>query len=229
MDLSLPTIDQPNLSDRVYEILRGSILSKRFAPGERLDLPAIGEKLGISRTPLKEALLRLEIEGMVKIIPRSGTYVTDLDPQDIADSFDLRRVLENYAIERAVDRLSDGDVDELARMVERLGELASAEDRDAIYPDYLQLDHRFHRRIVLLAGNERLQKAHARENVHAQMGRVRYRDSERELDIAQNEHERIIAALAARDKEEAKAVMDTHLRRAKRSLMKDMDHSDEQA
>ena len=108
-------------------------------------------------------------------------------------------------------------------MVQELSDLTAVRDRDAIYPRYLSLDHQFHRQLVALAGNQRLCQIHDQENVHAQMARIRYRRSERELDVAQEEHERIMAALEARDVETAKAEMDAHLRRAKQSLLADIE------
>ena len=220
---SLPRIHARKISETAYEILRERVVSKQFVPGQRLDLDAIEGQLGISRTPLKEALLRLEMEGLVVVVPRSGTYVTDPSPEDIAESFDVRRVLEVYAVELVVQEASDEDISELRAIVQSLGELAAAEDRDAIYPRYLALDHQLHQQLVTLAGNQRLCQAYARENVHSQMARVRYRRSERELDLAQEEHQRLMAALETRDAEHAKAEMDVHLRRAKRSLLADME------
>jgi DNA-binding GntR family transcriptional regulator len=162
------------------------------------------------------------MEGLVTVVPRSGTYVTEVTAADIAESFDVRRVLEVYAIELAVPRMSAADLRRLRRMVEQLGDLAAAEDRDAIYPRYLALDHQLHQELLALSGNQRLVQAHKRENLHAQMARIRYRRSERELDIAQQEHERILSALEARDVKMARAEMDSHLRRAKQSLLNDM-------
>ena len=222
MDPSLPRIKTRKISETAYEILRERIVSKEFAPGQRLDLDAIGQKLGISRTPIKEALARLEMEGLVSIVPRSGTYVTNPDAGEIGESFDVRRALEVYAVELAVQRASDEAIEELGAIVRELGELAAEEDRDAIYPHYLALDHQFHRHLVALSGNQRLCKAHERENVHAQMARIRYRRSERELDLAQEEHERLMAAMKTRDVQTAKAEMGAHLVRAKRSLLADM-------
>jgi DNA-binding GntR family transcriptional regulator len=222
-DSSLPRISIHKVSEAAYEILREKVISKEFAPGQRLNLKAIGKQLGISRTPLKEALTRLEMEGLVTIVPRSGTYVTDPGPEEIAESFDVRRVLEVYAVELAVQRASDDDIKALRAIVQELGDLTATKDRDAIYPRYLTLDHQFHRQLVALSGNHRLYQAHDHENVHAQMARIRYRRSERELDVAQEEHGRIIAALEARDVETVKAEMDAHLRRAKRSLVADME------
>jgi len=222
-DLSLPRINAPKISDAAYDILREKVVSKEFAPGQRLDLDDIEQQLGISRTPLKEALVRLEMEGLIVIVPRSGTYVTDPAPKDIVESFGVRRALEVYAVELAVQHASDGEIAELRAIVEELGDLAAAEDRDAIYPRYLALDHQLHRQLVSLAGNDRLCRAHERENLHAQMARVRYRRSERELDVAQEEHIRIMGALEARDGEVARAEMDAHLKRAERSLLNDME------
>ena len=164
----------------------------------------------------------MEMEGLVKIFARSGTYVTDPDPAEIAESFDLRRVLEVYAVELAVQRIGDEDLRCLRAMVQELGDLTAAKDRDAIYPRYLALDHQLHQKLIDLAKNWRLRQAHDRENLHAQMARIRYMRSERELDAAQEEHERIMAALETRDVETAKAEMDTHLRRAAQSLLSDM-------
>jgi len=221
-EVSLPRINTRKISEAAYEIMRKKVVSKEFTPGERLDLDTIEKQLGISRTPLKEALVRLEMEGLVEIVPRSGTYVTDPDPGQIAESFDVRRVLEVHAIELAARRASEEDLRALRKMVEELRGLTARQDRDAIYPRYLILDHQFHKQIVALSGNRCLCRAHERENVHAQMARIRYQKSEEELDVAQEEHERIMAALEVKDVERAKAEMDAHLRRATRSLLADL-------
>lgn len=219
---SLPQIETRSMSEQAYEILRESIVSKAFSPGQRLDLNVIEEQLRISRTPLSMALARLEVEGLVEVVPRSGTYVTDPSPAEVAESFDVRKILELYAIELVVERARDSDLQELDTMTRELRRLAEAEDRDSIYPQYLELDHELHSRLVELAGNSRLLQSHARENVHAQMARIRYRSSERELTVAQDEHERLIAALLRRDAAGAKAEMGAHLERAKRSILSDI-------
>ena len=219
---TLPRINARTISEAAYEILREKIVSKEFLPGQRLDLEAIETQLGISRTPLKDALTRLEMEGLISIVPRSGTFVTDPGPVQIAESFDVRRMLEVYAVELAVQRATDEEIKDLRAIIQELGELTAVEDRDSIYPQYLALDHQFHHQLVALSGNQRLCKAHDRENLHSQMARIRYMRSEEELDLAQEEHERLMAALEARDVEASKAEMDAHLRRAMRSLLDDM-------
>jgi GntR family transcriptional regulator, rspAB operon transcriptional repressor len=219
---ALPRIDVPKVSEHAYQIMREKIVSKEFSPGQRLNLETIERQLGISRTPLKEAMGRLAIEGLVEIMPRSGTYVTNPSTDDIAESFDVRRILEVYAVELVAARGGEEELQALRALVDEMEVLTAAPDRDAIYPNYLSLDHQFHMQLASLSGNTRLLKTLDQENTHAQMARVRYRRSERELNIAQEEHERIMTALEARDMEAAGKAMDAHLQRAKRSILDDM-------
>jgi DNA-binding GntR family transcriptional regulator len=217
-----PRINTPKVSEMVYSILREKIISKEFAEGERLELDDICKHLGVSKTPIKEALSHLESEGLVRILPRSGTFVSNFSKTDIEDSFDVRRVLECFAVEIICNHASDQEIEMLDKMVENLGKLAKHPDIKEIYPDYLRLDHEFHRQVVLQTKNKRLQEAHERENLHAQMARIRYRSFERELDKAQNEHERMIMAIKERNVEKAVFEINSHLQRAKQSLLNDM-------
>ena len=217
-----PRINTPKVSEMVYSILREKIISKEFAEGERLELDGICKHLGVSKTPIKEALSHLESEGLVRILPRSGTFVSNFSENDVEDSFDVRRVLECFAVEIICKYSSDEEIETLEKMVEKLGKLANHPDIKEIYPDYLKLDHEFHRQMVLQTKNKRLQEAHERENLHAQMARIRYRSFERELDKAQNEHERMIEAIKERNVEKAVFEINSHLKRAKKSLLNDM-------
>lgn len=219
-------INIPKVSEMVYNILREKIISKEFAEGERLDIEDISKHLGVSKTPIKEALSHLESEGLVRILPRSGTFVSYFTVKDIEDSFDVRRVLECYAVEMICLSANEKEINILEKMVIELGDLAKQSDIKAIYPDYLNLDHEFHHQLVSLTKNKRLQEAHERENLHAQMARIRYRSFERELSKSQNEHERIILALKKRDLKNAVLEINSHLLRAKQSLLNDMVLSD---
>lgn len=217
-----PRINTPKISEVVYDILREKIVSHEIAQGERLDLYEIEKRLGVSRTPLKEALNRLEMEGLIQIFPRSGTYVTNANVEYIVESFDLRRVLELYAIELIGTSAKEEDLAHLKQIVDEMGVLAKHPEMELAYPSYLKLDHEFHHQLVAMTGNQRLRDAHERENLHAQMARIRYRSYERELDVAQEEHDQIMTALLARDPVAVTKILDAHLQRAKRSLLNDM-------
>lgn len=221
-DIFLPSIKNSSLGESAYQILREKIISRELAPGQRLNLGEISRQLNISKTPLKEALKHLEIEGLIAIEPRSGTYVTDPDPDEIAASFDLRRVLEVYAVELLAQNATSDDLRELQAISNELRQLVNAENRDVAYAHYLSLDHRFHRKLVALAQNPRLKEAHERENMHSQMARIRYRCPARDIDVPQKEHEHLIAALLDKDAEQAQTLISAHLTRAKQSLLEDM-------
>lgn len=171
IEQSFPRIDSPKISETVYNILREKIISKELAQGERLDLNEISKLLKVSKTPLKEALSRLEMEGLIYILPRSGTFVSNPSVDDIAESFDVRRILERYAVELIATNASDEDLSKLASIVTEMGKLAEQTPIELAYPRYLELDHEFHRQLVARSGNKRLREPHERENIHAQMAK----------------------------------------------------------
>ena len=222
-EITFPSITSQKISDSAYEILHEKIVSREFYPGQRLDLKLMQTEMGISTTPLKEALARLEMEGLVEIRPRSGTFVTDPSPEDISKSFDVRIAIEVFAIDQVVKQINDEDIQKLRLLIQELGELASAPDQASIYPQYLLLDHQFHKLLVAMTNNERLALIHQRENLHAQMARIRYHRSERELQVAQHEHEQLIRAIEAQDIRAAQELMKSHLERAKLSVLADIE------
>jgi len=213
------------MSQEVYDILKEKILSKYFAPGQRLNLAEIEQQMGVSRTPLKEALNRLALEGLVEIKPRKGTFVTDPSPTEIAEAFDVRRVLEVYAVELAAKRVTESQLQQLRDKVKKLRSLTEVEDWTQIYQEYVAIDHEFHRLIVEFAGNKRLKELWEQVNTHVQMARARYRSAERELDQAQREHEEIMKAFEARNIDALREAMSYHIERAKQSLLRDLEES----
>jgi GntR family transcriptional regulator, rspAB operon transcriptional repressor len=222
---SFPQIHYPKISEVSYDLIKEKITSKEFAPGTRLNLDAIEKQLGISRTPLKQALDRLALEGLVEILPRSGTFVSNPSPEEISESFEVRCALEIYAVGLAAQWIRAEELENLKALLKQLQELFAEQDLNDFYPRYVETDHLFHHQIIVIARNKRLLQAFEHENVHAQMARIRYRHPEGELELVQEEHERILAALAARDTGAARLAMEAHLQRARRSLMKDI-HKD---
>jgi DNA-binding GntR family transcriptional regulator len=221
----LPNLSRPNISDEVYRILKQQILSRAFAPGQRLDLNEIGKKMGISRTPLKVGLSRLVADGLVEIVPRSGTYVADLNIQDIEELFDLRRVLEVYAAESAVENATEDTMREARTIVEKLRALVASGDWKNIYPQHIDLDHDLHRLIIESTGKRHLKQLWEQVNVHVQIARVRYRSTEKTLDVSMEEHEQIVSALEARDASALRTALDRHIARGRQTLRADWESS----
>jgi DNA-binding GntR family transcriptional regulator len=218
----LPTLKRSNMSTEVYNVLRKAIISKRFRPGSRLDLRSIAEQVGVSHYPLKEAVNRLALEGLVEVKPRVGTFVTDPSLTELADSFDVRRVLETRAIELAVERMTESELDEIRGLITKLRALVAVEDLGSVYHKYMDMDHELHRRIVECSRNKRLAQILELVNLHVQMARARYGGRNAEIESAQQEHEEILHALEDRNAALAGALMNDHIERAGRMLLQDM-------
>ncbi len=131
---------------RAARELRDRVLTGRLHPGDRLDLDEITEEFGISRTPVREALLELSYEGLVTVTPRSGITVVGLTPEDAVDNFAVLAALAGKAAEWATNRITGPQLDELER-------LANAVTEDG---DVVDANRRFHRAVNLAAGSPRL-------------------------------------------------------------------------
>ncbi|MCL6552099.1 MAG: GntR family transcriptional regulator [Firmicutes bacterium] len=219
--MPLETLTVHRLADVVYRTLKEQILRQEFTPGQRLHVDRLARQLGVSRTPVKDALNALAREGLVEIVPRRGTFVAALSAQTIAELFDLRRALELLAAELLVARVTDTD---LARLRARLAALDEPLDEDADVDEHMRRNLAFHRELVQLAGNRKLLEVYDSLNVHIQIARVhaRGRDWRERRQQEREEHHAMLAALEARDPQRLAAAVDAHIRRAKHSLIQDL-------
>src|ERR1700720_1272442 len=133
-----------NISDEVYALLRDRILNHIYPAGFRFDLNALENQLGISRTPIKVALHRLEGQGLIEIRPRRGTFVANVTTRDIAEAFDVRRVLEIYAAEVAAHMATPAEIEQLRLVAHQMSQLLASDNYQAIVDQYIGLDHEFH-------------------------------------------------------------------------------------
>ncbi|WP_029165232.1 GntR family transcriptional regulator [Aminiphilus circumscriptus] len=195
-------------ADYVYQELRHRIITKQLKPGQRLPEVNIAVQMGVSRTPVREALRRLASEGLVLVIPNSGARLASPSRREIEDAYVVREQLESLAIRLAVGRLSD-------RHLRRLEETVIAEERafeEKNLELYLEVNESFHRIIAEASGNRVLadyvENILARTNVYIVFYDPFY-DIETNPSIA--EHRAIVNALRLRDEEKAVALMREHL------------------
>ncbi|MCP5099277.1 MAG: GntR family transcriptional regulator [Chloroflexi bacterium] len=188
-----------SLRDEAYRLLRRSILNHTYPPGYRFDLSTLETQLGISRTPLKEALQRLERDGLIEIRPRRGTYVTKLDPSDVAEGFDVRRILECAAASIITHKASDSEIAYIQALNNEMNTLLESDDYQSIVQSYIELDRQLHHYIIELTGNKRLQTVYQHIDTHLQIVRVRQKFSKSDSMQTQKEHEAMMIALANRD------------------------------
>jgi DNA-binding GntR family transcriptional regulator len=207
------------LTDAAYRILKAQILSQAFAPGQRLRVDDLAARLGMSRTPVKDALNALAAEGLVDIVPRRGTFVAGLSAETIAEVFELRRALELLAAESLVARVTDEEIAELKELLAALDDSAQ-DDAD----EHMRRNMAFHRAFVRMAGNRKLLEVYESLNVHIQIARIhaRWQNWQQRRPQEREEHQAILQALETRDAASLAAAVDAHIRRAKRSLVDDL-------
>jgi DNA-binding GntR family transcriptional regulator len=189
-------------------ILRHAILSGELAPGQVLGEESLGKQLGISRTPIREALLRLHSEGLVEMPPNRPAAVQSFSQDDLFEMHSLRAVLEGYAAALAATHLRDEDFAALRESVERYGELQK-EDKDL--PRLVDENFTFHGRIVSAANSQRL-VAMIRQVSAVPLIYKSYMTYSREnRTTAYQHHAGILEALQARDAAESEHRMKAHI------------------
>jgi DNA-binding GntR family transcriptional regulator len=219
LDLLYPPLDRTDLTVQAYQILKDRILRRQLKPKDRINVDDVAQRLGVSRTPVIDALKRLSVEGLVEIVPRRGSFVSSLTAKDVAELFDVRAVVELYAARQI---LNEGKADEYLRCIEqpmhrmRLA-TASGDYRD--YPAFIDGDRDFHLALVDLAGNARLVSVYAGLNVHIQVSRAHYLNTVQDAVQALHEHDVIIAAFSAKDPEAVELSLETHISNVKNRIL----------
>ncbi len=147
-------INQKSLREQVYEFLRAELHKGKLAPGASINLTQVSESLGISKTPLRDALIQLEVEGFVTISPRRGIFVNRLDLDDIKHCYEIIGALEAAVLISVFDKLRNEGLDEMKRLNR---EISAALDRED-YEAYYELNIRFHHLFVDMSENESLKR-----------------------------------------------------------------------
>jgi GntR family transcriptional regulator, rspAB operon transcriptional repressor len=218
---TLPKLDRTRASDSVFEVLRDSILTRVFRPGDRLDVKAVATQLGVSPTPVKDAINRLAAEGLIDVRPRSGTYVAEISPQAVAETFEIRRALECLAAEALIERLN---AQLIARFSLVFDVLERPVDSEEARREHDQKNIEFHLLIVEGSGNQRLLELYHSLNAHLTIARIhlRRRPDAARLDQELREHRAIMDAITAKDTKRLVDALGQHIKRAGQALVDDV-------
>lgn len=212
----LKKISKISIIEQVAEQLRNSIVDGDLRPGEHLREIDLAQQMGVSRGSVREALIRLEAEGLVESHVGRGSFVIELSEQDVAEIYDLRLLLEKEAVRLVTKKATDEQLQELLNLSEQTIAAGQQDDVSTI----LRVNAHFHGLIWEWAGNGRLcemLKTYYRQvqlylasSMHLQTHEHRMRTV--------NEHKEMVLAMVAREPETAAAVMQTHLQEAERLL-----------
>lgn len=203
------------LRDVVFNTLRRAILKGELKPGERLMEIALAERLGVSRTPIREAMRKLELEGLVVMIPRRGAQVANITEKDLNDVLEVRITLEKMAIEKACQLMTE---EQLASLY------LAAKEFEHMMPDgnlveLAEADVAFHDVIYKASDNARLIQVlnNLREQIYRY--RVEYLKEEEVRNDLIHEHEEMYKAIKARDAERAKELAFAHIENQRRAII----------
>ncbi|MFC4295917.1 GntR family transcriptional regulator [Novosphingobium tardum] len=199
-------------SDRAYTAIREMIMSGELAPGDPLGEEALAERCGVSRTPVRDALRRLESEMLITRSDTQRSFVADWSIDDVADLFELRAMLEGHAAKRAADRMSASTLQELRRCNAALRSAVTASPPDVDL--FLERNREFHALILEAAGSRKLVSLLAAVIEQPVIWRTAHHYGEEELRRSCGEHEELLAAFARRDGSWAESIMAGHIRRA---------------
>ena len=209
--VSLARLQRPNLGDDVYDSLRSAVLEHILAPGDRVNIDALARELDVSPTPVREALARMESEGLLRKRPRAGYTVSPLlTVAEFHDMFDMRLLLEcaaaRWAAERATDAQRSALVAEAARTVE-------GGDDHSWHAAFTALDARLHDLVAQFSASPLLRESITRLHAHLHLHR-RYFPYDQTA-VTNDEHRDLAAGISDQDPGRAEAAMRVHLTRAR--------------
>lgn len=215
-DVKQDVTDKYSLRGQVFKKLREDILNGKYEENEELKEVAIGEEMGVSRTPVREAFRQLELEGLIQIVPNKGAYVTGITEKDVKDIYMIRSLLEGLCARWATEHITREQMDEMEENVY----LAKFHSQKGHYDQLAELDNRFHD-ILYEACNSKMLE-HLLKDYHAYVLRVRKRTL---ADVnrgqkSNEEHEQIMEAIKAKDADKAEQLANRHMINAYENMVK---------
>lgn len=211
-------IQRERAVDAVYNALRQAIVNCLMKPGERLNVYELSRKLGVSLTPVRNAIQQLATEGLVEVRPRSGTFVATLTAQDVEETFKIRCALECLAGEDSIRNITPQQTRRLRALLKSLRkQVRNEEDRKAHERDNSELHHI----IIQASGNRRLEEIYNALNAHLKIVRIHAGEANwpSRLDEEHLEHEAIVDALESRNAAALRSALRKHIYRAKDAMI----------
>ena len=208
--------DNYSLSSRVFHTIRENILSGKYQADEELKEKTIGEELGVSRTPVREALRQLELEGLITIIPNKGAYVVGITQKDIKDIYEIRCHLEGLCAKWAAQNITKEQLDELEENIF----LSDFHAKKGNTEQVVELDNKFHEILYTASNSKELR--HVLSDFHHYVQRVRkitLAVSQRAME-SNDEHRKIVEALKQHDAALAEQLANQHIM----NTVKNMDY-----
>ncbi|HZK86694.1 MAG TPA: GntR family transcriptional regulator [Syntrophomonas sp.] len=203
------------LRELVLEAIREAIKNGSLQPRERLMEIQLADELGVSRTPVREALRKLELEGFIVMVPRKGAYVSDLTMKDVADVFEIRAALEGLAAALAAERITEEELETMERLLVEKGEAINLDDIGKL----VAVDTKFHEAMYQASRNERLSAIISNLREQIQRFRLTSLSIPGRKEDSLREHRNLLEAIQARDIQLARQLAQEHIENAENVLI----------
>lgn len=209
MDHKLDGLDLPNktIAQQVKESIRMLILHQQLSPGERIDQNSLAEQLNVSLVPVREALKTLESEGLVKIIPRRGAFVTEVSPDHLNDLYRARQLIEGEVAYHALEQMSNTDIEQMKHLNHKMRQ---ATDQNNIN-EFMRLNRQFHMTIYRRVGSKHLLDMVTHLWERSELYRYRYMFVLKNAENTHRDHESIIQACESNDQPKIKELIIAHI------------------
>lgn len=209
------------IREQVYDLLKAAICAGEYKPGQWLQEKEVAEQFSVSRSPVREALHRLSADGLVIEIPNKGVFVRQFTPKDIEEIFDLRVMMENYAIDKICTTCSNEGQEQLKSCLKELIDSHHENDLEK----YTQADTRLHNLIIHLSGNAFLDVAYERVHVMIERFRELSLSDPQRFDESLEEHRLVVESILTQNTACAQHINRLHLRLAKEQIVKYLEDS----
>lgn len=203
------------LRDIVFNSLRKAILKGELIPGERLMEKQLAEKMGVSRTPIREAIRKLELEGLVIMVPRKGAEVAMITEQDITDVLEVRAALESFAVKMACSRMDQQNINDMLAVNDAFMGAAKRNDVETV----IKKDVEFHDTIYRATGNKKLIAMITNLQEQIYRFRVEYIRQMDDFSTLMSEHEEIVNAIVNKDSLKAQEVATQHIENQEKAVI----------
>jgi DNA-binding GntR family transcriptional regulator len=213
-------IDVTNINEKVYQLIKQNIIKFVYPPGYNLNINELKDALGVSPTPIKDALFKLAGEGLVVIYPRKGTYVKNVNDEDIREIIQIRMILETAVVAGIAERITAEQLEILEELHRQASAIPLDRDSDDDYRTFMECDSQFHMSFFLFWGNSRLTGIYRNLNAHMQIASYRLmHQARRKNPGTDKEHEDILIALREHDSVKAEEAIRKHLLRFEKSCL----------
>jgi GntR family transcriptional regulator, rspAB operon transcriptional repressor len=214
MEPIVPISRAKSLKEKAYDKLKELIITGALEPGELQNEMRLAEALGVSRTPVREALLELSREGMVAFVPGKGVEVCKLTTEQVREVFEIRRIIEGHIIKEITTRLTDVDMQEIDRNISDQEKML----RNAERPAFIEYDKQFHLFLASKIGNRQIESI--LDNMRDQMHLMGIRAVEDDTRMKQviDEHRAIFSALKEGDPQKAFNALMNHLKNTEKTI-----------